>query len=104
MDNGAIGGSAEQNTMDFVEAWVREHINVARYRPSEGEARAREMARWLQRDAAVRGISSADIDRAIDVSIGAGHGLVSYITEAMAVVSNATVTNPQASRLAEEDI
>ena len=45
MGDGATGRSAEQNTMEFVEAWVREHINVARYRPSEGEARAREMAR-----------------------------------------------------------
>ncbi len=104
MGSGTTGRSAERNTMDFVEAWVREHINASRYRASDDDARAREMARWLQKDAAGCGISGADIDRAIDATIGAAHGLVPYITEAMAAVSNTTVPNPEASRLAGEDI
>ena len=103
MGNSATGFSADQSTMEFIEAWVREHINVARYRPSEDGARAQEMAKWLRKDAAESGMSDAEIDRAIAGSIGAGHGLINYISDAMAAVTNATVQNPQASRLADED-
>jgi hypothetical protein len=80
--------------MEFIEAWVREHINAARYRPSEDGARAQEMAKWLRNDAADSGMSDAEIDRAIAGSIGAGHGLVNYISDAMVAVTNATVPNP----------
>jgi hypothetical protein len=95
--------SADQGTMEFIEAWVHEHINVARYRPSDDGARAREMAKWLRKDAAESGMSDADIDGAIAGSIGAGHGLVNYISDAMAAVTNATAANQQASLLADED-
>ena len=103
MGNSATGFSADQNTMEFIEAWVRKHINVARYRPSEDGARAQEMAKWLRKDAAESGMSDAEIDRAIAGSIGAGHGLVNYISDAMAAVTNSTVQNPQASPLTDAD-
>ena len=103
MGNGANGVSVDRNTMQFIEAWVDKHINEARYRTSDDVARAQEMAKWLRGDAVEVGISDGDIDRAIAGSINAGHGLVSYISTAMAVVTNTTASNPQSSRVADED-
>lgn len=70
---------------------------------SDNDARVQELAQWLGRDAALYGISDADIDSAIAGSIGAGHGLVDYLSNAMATVANATVPNPQAALLPDED-
>jgi hypothetical protein len=78
--------------MEWVEAWVRDHVSVARYEPSEDDARARELATWLRRDAAGLGISGSDIASAASGSISAGHGLLTDISDAMAAGANARVS------------
>ena len=92
------------SVMEFIEAWVRDHINITRYRASVGSARAEELAKWLRMDASARGIPDTAIDSAIAGLIGAGHGLVNYISDAMASVTNSPMINPEAARLADEDV
>jgi hypothetical protein len=80
------------DVMEWVEAWVNDHVRMARYEPSDDDARAQEMAAWLRRDAAEGGITGTDIDTAIAGSIGAGHGLVTYVADAMTTVTNAAIS------------
>ena len=102
MGKSATGFSTDQGTMDYINNWVREHINVQRYQRSQDGARAQELAAWLRSDAAGSGISGAEIDSAIASAISGGRGLVDYLSEAMEAVTNATVPTPQASRPADE--
>ena len=74
-----------------------------RYRRSEDEVRAREMAKWLRKDAIGSGMYDADFDRAIAGSISIGLGLVNYISDTIAEVTNTTAANQQATSLADED-
>ena len=93
-----------QAAMTFIEAWMLEHFDPEVVRSGDQTARVRELARWLRRDAAGDGFSDADIDAAVDSRIGAGHGLVDYLSEAMATDADATVPSPEAERLADEDV
>jgi hypothetical protein len=95
----------QNDTMDFIEAWVREHINATTYRPSWNGSRAEELAKWLRQDATAAGVSDEDIDTSVAGLIGAGHGLVNSITEAMNRIVNLDVPISGAGqRLADKDI
>lgn len=90
--------------MEFIAAWVREHLNAAPYEPSADDVRAQELAKLLRKDAGESGISDAEIDHAITAAIGAGHGLVNYLTDAMIVVADLAVPNASARRFADGDV
>jgi hypothetical protein len=88
----------------FIERWVQDHIGRLPNASTDDDARAREFSRWLRKDAANSGLSDEQIDSAISTMVGAGHGLVAYICDAMSSTTDLAASSPHASRLADEDI
>jgi hypothetical protein len=87
---------------EFIEAWVSESITIARYEPSHGGARARELAQWLRADAAAYRFSNAAGFYGSRLH-KRGYALTAYIAEATAIIANSAVTNPEAKRVPNED-
>ena len=77
-----------QPVREFVEVWVEVHVKTKVSTKSTDAAPARVLADKCRAAAKAQGISSRDVDAAIDCMIGGGDGLEAFLTDALEVAAD----------------
>ena len=77
-----------QPVREFVEVWVEDHVRPEASNQSANAAEARVLADECRAAAKAQGISSRDVETAVDGMIGGGDGLEAFLTDALEVAAD----------------